>query len=45
MAFYYHDEVIPLMTLIRRDTDELELITDRKCWPMPTYKELMFGVD
>ncbi len=44
-AFFYHDEVIPLMTAIRADTDALEMITDRKCWPMPTYKELMFGVD
>lgn len=45
IAFYYHDEIIPLMEAIRRDTDELELITDRGYWPMPTYKELMFGVD
>ena len=44
-AFYFHDEVIPLMELIRSNTDELELITDRKLWPMPTYKELLFGVD
>lgn len=45
IAFYYHDEVIPLMETIRKDTDELELITDRDYWPMPTYRELMFGVD
>ncbi len=45
IAFYYHDEVIPLMEAIRKDTDELELITDRDYWPMPTYRELMFGVD
>ncbi len=44
-AFYYHDEVISLMNLLRKNTDELELITDRKLWPMPTYKELLFGVD
>ena len=45
IAFYYHDEVIPLMEAIRKDTDELELITDRDYWPMPTYRKLMFGVD
>ena len=45
IAFYYHDEIIPLMEAIRRDTDELELITAREYWPMPTYRELMFGVD
>ena len=45
IAFYYHDEVIPLMEAIRKDVDELEMITDREYWPMPTYKELMFGVD
>ena len=45
IAFYYHDEVIPLMEVIRKDVDELELITDRTYWPMPTYLELMFGVD
>ncbi|MBQ6343328.1 MAG: glutamine synthetase III [Anaerolineaceae bacterium] len=45
IAFYYHDEIIPLMEAIRKDVDELEMITDRGYWPMPTYKELMFGVD
>ena len=45
IAIHFHDQVIPLMTLIRQDTDELEQITDRGYWPMPTYKELMFGVD
>ena len=44
-AFFFHDQVIPLMAQIRRDVDELEQITDRTYWPMPTYKELMFGVD
>ncbi len=44
-AFYYHDAVLPLMSSIRKYTDELELITDRALWPLPTYKELLFGVD
>ena len=45
IAFFYHDEILPLMEEIRRYTDELEKITDRKCWPMPTYFELLFGVE
>jgi glutamine synthetase len=45
IAFFYHDEIIPLMEEIRKNTDELEKITDRKYWPMPTYFELLFGVE
>ena len=45
VAIYYHDRIIPIMEAIRKDVDELELITDRGYWPMPTYKELLFGVD
>lgn len=45
IALHFHDQVIPMMNVIRQDVDDLELITDREYWPMPTYKELMFGVD
>ena len=45
IALHYHDSIIPIMALIRQDVDDLELLTDRKFWPMPTYRELMFGVD
>ena len=44
-SYYYHDKILPLMEAVRKNTDELELLTDRKYWPMPTYKELLFGVD
>ena len=44
-SFFYHDKIIPLMDSIRKNCDELELISDRQYWPMPTYKELLFGVD
>ena len=44
-AFFYRDKIIPLMGSVRKNTDELELITDRKYWPMPSYRELLFGVD
>ncbi|MBR2825907.1 MAG: glutamine synthetase III [Erysipelotrichaceae bacterium] len=45
VAFYYHDEIIPVMESIRRNIDEAELLTARECWPIPTYRELLFGVD
>ena len=44
-AFFYHDEIIPLMEKLRENADELEKICDREYWPMPTYLELLFGVD
>ena len=43
-AFYYRNKIIPVMDLLRKDADELERITDREYWPMPTYVELLFGV-
>jgi len=44
-ACYYRDCVLPLMKTARRKADELETMTDRKYWPIPVYRELMFGVD
>ncbi len=44
-AFFYHDEILPLMKEMREHTDELEKICERSCWPMPTYYELLFGVE
>ena len=44
-AFFYHDQIIPLMEELREHADELEKICDREYWPMPTYLELLFGVD
>ncbi len=45
VACYYRDKIIPLMNSIRQNADELETITDRKYWPIPSYKELLFGID
>ena len=45
IAYFYRDEILPLMEEIRHDADALELLTDRSLWPIPTYKELLFGVD
>ena len=45
ISYYYRDEILPLMKEIRQDADELETIVDRSVWPIPTYRELLFGVD
>ncbi len=43
-ADYYKDEVVPLMKNLRAAADELELITAKKYWPMPTYGDLVYKV-
>ena len=44
-AFFYRDTVMPLMSSIRNKADQLELVCDRRYWAIPTYRELLFGVD
>ncbi|MBQ1877814.1 MAG: glutamine synthetase type III, partial [Erysipelotrichaceae bacterium] len=44
-AFCFRENILPLMASIREDADELEVICNRTFWPMPTYRELLFGVD
>ena len=44
-AFLYHDKCIAIMGEIRENVDAMECLCDRSIWPMPTYKELLFGVD
>ena len=44
-AFFFHDEIIPLMSSLRASIDQAEVCTDRTCWPMPSYRELLFGLD
>ena len=43
-ARYMHDKVLPAMASLRYCADLLERITDRSCWPFPTYDELLFSV-
>ncbi|MBR3151715.1 MAG: glutamine synthetase III [Erysipelotrichaceae bacterium] len=45
LAFWFRDEILPRMSGLRKDADELELICDRELWPIPTYRELLFGGD
>lgn len=41
----YRDKVIPTMKSLRKDIDELETFVDAKYWPMPTYGDMLFGMD
>ena len=41
-AMYYHDSVIPGMKALRSEADALEALTDKSCWPYPTYSDLLF---
>lgn len=43
-AIFYQDKIFTLMNEIRSFADELELIVDKDCWPMPTYGELLYSV-
>ena len=45
IACYFRDDILPLMAKLRKDADCLELICDRQVWPIPTYRELLFGAD
>ena len=43
-AFYYKDSVIPKMEALRRVVDEMEVLTAREAWPMPTYGDITFRI-
>lgn len=41
-AIAYHDNVVPVMEVIRYHIDKLELMVDNEMWPLPKYRELLF---
>ena len=41
----YRDEVVPAMERLRVVADQMELRTAKKYWPMPTYADLLFGIN
>ena len=43
-AFYYKSTVIPRMDNLRRYVDEMEVLTAREFWPVPTYGDITFRV-
>ena len=44
MALFFRREVCPAMEALRRPIDELEMIVDRRLWPVPTYAELLYDM-
>ena len=43
-AFYYKNSVIPKMDALRRVVDEMETLTAREAWPVPTYGDITFKI-
>ena len=43
-SFYYKNTVEAKMCALRRYVDEMETLTARDAWPMPTYGDMTFGV-
>ena len=43
-AFYYRNTVEGKMQKLRKLVDEMETLTARDAWPMPTYGDITFGV-
>ena len=43
-ALAYCDKVSPLMEALRAVVDEMEILTAREFWPMPTYGDLTYRV-
>ena len=41
----YRDEVIPVMRSLREDIDQLEALVDAQYWPIPTYGDMLFGME
>ena len=44
LAVYYRDNIRSAMNALRAPVDELEMIVDKKFWPVPTYGDLLFEV-
>ncbi len=43
-AFYYKSTVEPKMLSLRKAVDEMETLTARDAWPMPTYGDIIFKI-
>ncbi len=40
----YHDNVVPAMEDLRKTCDTMEVNTDKKEWPIPSYYDMMFSI-
>ncbi len=43
-AIKFYEKVVPAMEALRKPIDKLEVIVDKRFWPVPTYEDLMFEV-
>ncbi len=43
-ARFFHDKVVPVMAELRAPVDKLEMLVEKKSWPMPSYGDLLFEV-
>ena len=43
-AFFYKDTVEAKMLALRKVVDEMEILTAREAWPMPTYGDITFRI-
>ena len=44
IAMYYRDEVLPAMEKARVCADTLETMVGEECWPLPSYRKMLFYV-
>ncbi len=44
MAIAFKETVIPAMEALRTPIDKLEILVDKRLWPVPTYGDLLFEV-
>ncbi len=44
VAVYFKEKVTTKMAELRKTVDELEASTDRQCWPVPSYGDVIFSV-
>ena len=40
----YRDTVIPAMNALRAAVDDMETVCSKKCWPVPSYNDMLFYV-
>ena len=43
-AFFYMETVEPKMLALRKLVDDMEVLTAREAWPMPTYGDIIFKI-
>ena len=43
-AEYYQNRVLPALAELRICADTLEKLTDKQCWPYPSYEDLLFNL-